>query len=305
MKVIVARPPIDGNVCIGISRSVEGIRQTASEREHTFAFEPAHEMELRERGEKLLAGVSSLEAAMADVHEHYPELQRVTMVSSLDEVTDGFMVVGPRGITPSVLEEAKGRGLQVLNKTCPFVTSQEGYATKLVKDGYDLVFCGAAQQHGVPRLRDIAERAGKRFWITEHAEDVDQIPRLARVGVMAQTTQSLENLQAVVARLLEKCHEVKVVNSICGDSIPRQAAAREVAQETDVVIVIGESWGASRVAEVCSRVNPRTHRAVSPEDLKPEWFEGARTVGVAPGNAVPQFMIDRFVAALSGMPGAA
>ena len=301
MHVLVARPPIEGNVCIGIARSIESIRKTAGEREQTFAFEPPHELELRESGAKLLAGVSSLEASMADVHEHFPELQRVTMASSLDQVTDGFMVVGPRGIQPSVLEEARERGIEVLNRSCPFVTSQEGYATKLVKDGYDLVFCGAAQQHGVPRIRDIAERAGKRFWIAEHSEDVAQIPRLGRVGVMAQTTQSLDNLQMVVAKLLEKCHEVKVVNSICGDSIPRQAAAREVAEQVDVVIVIGESWGASRVAEVCKHVNARTYRAVSPKDLQSGWFAGAQTVGIAPGNAVPAFMIDRFVAAIDTM----
>lgn len=302
MRVIVAEPPNQNNVCIGISRSIESIRKAVSKRGKVFAFEPAHEMELRKSGKKLLAGVSSLEASMEDVHAHYPELQRVEMVDTLDAITDSFMVVSARGIPPSVMEEAKRRGMEVLNTTCPFVLSQENYATRLVKEGYDIVYCGAGAQHGVPRLRDIVERAGKRFWTAEHAEDVRDVPKLSKVGVMAQTTQSLENLQGVVNRVLEKCHEVKVVNSICGDAIARQAAARDVAEQVDVVIVIGESWGASRVAEVCRNANPRTYRAVTPADLRLEWFKGVETVGICPGNATPQFMVDRFVRHISEIP---
>ena len=119
--------------------------------------------------------------------------------------------------------------------------SQERHATNLVREGYDVVFCGSPEQHGVPRLRDIVESAGKRFFAAERGGDVAVLPKMSKVGVMAQTTQSLYNLQSVVDALLACWHEVKVVNSICGDAIPRQASAREVAERVDVVLVLGES----------------------------------------------------------------
>jgi 4-hydroxy-3-methylbut-2-enyl diphosphate reductase len=227
-------------------------------------------------------------------------------VDRLDQADPAVpLVISARGIPPSTLEEAKARGYQIVQGTCPFVVSQERHATNLVREGYDVVFCGSPEQHGVPRLRDIVESAGKRFFVAEREGDVAALPKMGKVGVMAQTTQSLHNLQGVVRALLARCHEVKVVNSICGDSIPRQASAREVAERVDVMLVLGESWSASRMLEECQRVNSRVHRAVRPEQLQAEWFRGAATVGVAAGNATPEWLVPRFAERIQALAAAA
>ena len=297
VEVVVAEAPRGHVLCIGIERAIEQVRKTVRGRGEVLSFEPAHELELRARGEKLLAGVSAIEATMEEVHAHFPELEHVRMVSDLERVPDGaVLAISARGVAPSVLARAKERGLAIVQGTCPYVLSQEHYAKGLVKEGYDIVYCGSPEQHGVPRLRDIAESAGRRFFVAGHAADVDGGPRLKRAGVMAQTTQSLENLRDVVGRLLEKCHEVKVVNSICDDAMPRQEAARRLAEQVDVMLVLGESWGASRLFEVCQRANTRVYRAVRPEQLRPEWLIGATTVGIAAGNAVPEWVVPAFVA---------
>src|SRR5260370_40802615 len=109
------------------------------------------------------------------------------------------LVYMARGTQPSTMEEAKARGYQIVQGTCPFVVSQERHATNLVREGYDIVFCGSPEQHGVPRLRDIAESAGKRFFVAEREGDVAALPKMGKVGVMAQTTQSLHNLQGVIS----------------------------------------------------------------------------------------------------------
>jgi len=120
------------------------------------------------------------------------------------------------------------------------------------------------------------------------------LPMLKRIGIVAQTTQSLEHLQDVVTAALTKGAEVRVYNTICDATSVRQDEARSLATTVDCMVVIGgyNSANTKRLAEVCLEIQPNTYHVESAEQLDGDWFNGVERVGVTAGASTPKWLID-------------
>jgi 4-hydroxy-3-methylbut-2-enyl diphosphate reductase len=208
----------------------------------------------------------------------------------LEEIEEGTVVIRTHGVTPEVVEEAKRGGLGVVDATGPFVRTAQKLARKLVKEGYTLVILG---ERNHPEVVGVTAHAGGRAIVVEEPEEIDEHLPLHRVGIVVQTTQQLEKLQALVARLLPQCKDLKVQNTICYATTDRQDAARRLARRVDVMVVVGgrHSGNTRRLVEVCTEEGARVVHVETAEELRPEDFRGVEEVGVTAGASTPDFVI--------------
>ena len=120
-----------------------------------------------------------------------------------------------------------------------------------------------------------------------------------------QTTQSRHNLRELVSALVGRCEELRVIDTICEATSLRQEAAAKLANDSDIVVVIGgrNSANTTRLAQICSTFCPRTHHIESSSELEGSWFEGAENIGVTAGASTPQSQIDDVIAAIGRLVG--
>jgi len=142
-----------------------------------------------------------------------------------------------------------------------------------------------------PEVAGLLACAGEGAIVIEDAGDLAATAvRGKRVGVVVQTTQTRENLAALVARVAPLAREMLVFNTICDATEKRQTEAQKLARTVDVVVVVGgrNSANTTRLARLCRAIQPRTHHVERAEELEASWFEGAGRVGVAAGASTPQ-----------------
>lgn len=226
----------------------------------------------------------------------------VCAVDSPAEVDSGAVLVRTHGVPPGVVEDARRRGLEVIDATCPFVAAAQRKAAALVDAGYVVILLGEREH---PEMVGIVARAGGDTIVVEDASelDVDEL-RGARVGVVVQTTQTREALAALAARVVPAAREALIHNTICEATVQRQAEAREMARAVDCVIVVGghNSANTCRLASLCGEIQPRTQHIERADELDVECLTDCATIGVTAGASTPETDIAATVEALAGLP---
>jgi len=210
----------------------------------------------------------------------------VEVASTLDEAPTGTLVIRSHGVEPAIIDAARKKGLNVVDATCPHVSKAHEAAEELKRGGYTVVIVGEADH---PEVEGIMAHAGGEAIVVSSAGEVPSRMPSRRVGVVVQTTQSLRRLNEVVEAIMPRASEVRVFNTICSATGKRQQSAGELAETVDVMIVVGghNSGNTTRLAEICSAVNTKVHHVETADDLEPEWFEGAESVGVTAGASTP------------------
>jgi 4-hydroxy-3-methylbut-2-enyl diphosphate reductase len=231
-------------------------------------------------------------------------------VDELADVPDGATVVfSAHGVSQAVREEARGRGLRVFDATCPLVTKVHIEVARLCKAGRDVVLIGHA---GHPEVEGTmgqwsAERAKGGIFLVESVEDVAKLElnHPQHVAFVTQTTLSVDETRDIIAALRERFPAIEGPrrDDICYATQNRQDAVRTLAQQCDVVFVIGSpnSSNSNRLRELAERQGIPAHLIDGPEDVRAEWLAGKSRVGVTAGASAPeslvQGVIDRLKAA--------
>ena len=202
------------------------------------------------------------------------------------------VVIRSHGVTPQVLTAVKERGFAVVDATCPHVSRAQAAAAELAGEGCRVIVLGEAGHPEVEGLTAWAEEAGGKVDVVAAPEEIPE-GLYDPVGVVAQTTQRRENLEAVVAALREAGLDPIVKNTICSATRQRQEAAAELASAVDAMVVIGgrNSSNTTRLAEVCALTCSRTFHIESADELDPAVFAGCRRVGVTAGASTPENQI--------------
>lgn len=224
----------------------------------------------------------------------------VEVAGCVEEAPDGILVIRSHGVDPALIEQARDAGLDVVDATCPFVLSAQQAAAQLKADGYTVVIVGEADH---PEVESIVAHAGGDATVVEEVGDIPARLGSRKVGIVVQTTQTLERLNQVVEALLPRVSELKVLNTICSATGKRQQSAEELARSVDVVVVVGghNSGNTTRLVEICRAVNPRVHHVETADELEPEWFAGAESVGVTAGASTPDEQMAGVVAAIEAL----
>lgn len=217
---------------------------------------------------------------------------------TVDEVESGTLIIRAHGVVPQVIDQARAKGLEVLDATCPYVKKVHMAAEKLVREGYQLIVVG---ESGHPEVEGILGHAGDAAHVVSTPHDLDGVDLARKVGVVVQTTQTPANLAAIVSALALCTMDLRVVNTICSATQERQDSAAELASRADVMIVIGgkNSGNTRRLAEICMACCPRTHHIEDSSEIQRTWFEGVALVGITAGASTPGAHIDAALACIN------
>ena len=208
------------------------------------------------------------------------------------------VIVTAHGTSDRQLADLRARGLRVLDATCPLVRHAHRSLRRLLAQGYFPVVIGRAEHVEVRGLvGDLDEYA-----VVLKPEDLDQLAGRPRLGIVAQTTQPLDLVRQVVARIRARFPEteVKFLDTVCQPTKDRQEAARRLAADVDVMVVIGgrTSNNTLQLARTCAAEGAATYQVENAADLHPEWFAHAGHVGVTAGTSTPDSTIAEVVEAL-------
>ncbi len=222
------------------------------------------------------------------------EKRGVHVVRSVDQIPCGKVIVRSHGITRADHESLVARGVGIIDATCPFVDKAREHARSLSSEGYAVIVVGDANH---PEVKSIVSYIEPGVPILTSLDEIRNATGVRKAGIVAQTTQSFENLMMFVTAALRKFPEVRVFNTICNATILRQKESTAVAAKADVMIVLGgyNSANTRRLAEICREINPRTHHIETADELPDELVEGAACVGVTAGASTPQWIIDGLV----------
>jgi 4-hydroxy-3-methylbut-2-enyl diphosphate reductase len=207
-------------------------------------------------------------------------------------VETGVLMVTAHGASEKALERVRRRGLEVVQATCPLVQVAHRAVAKLVREGFHPVIIGKRDHVEVRGLtEDLAD-----FDVVLNETDLLELKERPKFGVAAQTTQPLDKVRRLVDLLRYRFprSEVRFIDTVCQPTKQRQSAAIELAQKSDVVVVIGGSHSNNtrELVSTCRQHCSRVHHVQNAEDMREEWFEGAGTVGLTAGTSTPDTVID-------------
>jgi (E)-4-hydroxy-3-methyl-but-2-enyl pyrophosphate reductase len=228
--------------------------------------------------------------------DRYPALRNVAVTHDVATLKDGDrLVLGFHGLAEDTKTTLANRGVGLVeDMLCPFIAKLDRVVEQAAGDGFDIAIVGRKGNHHCNVAEAMAQQHGQRCYVIESPEDLDTIPKDGRrVALVGQVTGNTVTFDAVIDRVEREKMPVRIFRTMCGDSRTRQENAVALARTSDVVILVNDGGGASdSVYEVCSRHNARIHKVGAKEDLRHEWFDGAKSACVVGGILVPEWTIE-------------
>jgi len=220
------------------------------------------------------------------------QAQGIQIAQRTDAVTTPAVMITAHGASEKTLARMRSQGGRVTEATCPLVHVAHRALSKLVREGYHPVIIGKRDHVEVRGMtEDLAD-----FDVVLSEHDVLELQEHPRFGVVAQTTQPIDRVARLVALIGRRfpAAEVRFVDTVCQPTKQRQSAAIQLAQQADVVIVIGgaHSNNTRELVNTCARHCSRVHHVRTAGDLRPDWIAGAETVGLTAGTSTPDPIID-------------
>jgi 4-hydroxy-3-methylbut-2-en-1-yl diphosphate reductase len=228
----------------------------------------------------------------------------VKPVSHLDQVKGNTLAITTHGVSPSVLSEARARGMRVIDTTCPIVRKAQNQAKELAQAQFHVVIFGEPEHSEV---KGLLGWAGSKGIVALDATQIE-LPKKAsyRLALIPQTTQNrsafVEFASQLMLTLGSKARELVVVNTLCQTVQKRREAALRLAKRSQVMIIIGgyNSANTRRLAEACSTL-VETHLVETAEEVLTPWLEGRHLIGIAAGTSTPEESIEELVAKLKSI----
>jgi 4-hydroxy-3-methylbut-2-en-1-yl diphosphate reductase len=215
------------------------------------------------------------------------QAQGIRTVDALDDVDEGAaVVIRAHGVKPEVMARAQAKGLDVIDGTCTWVIQEHRELAKLVEEGYTIVLLGTPNHAEVVGMLGFAPDA----IVVDEEEDWQNIPRTKRMALISQSTQPPWKFEKLAGFLVSRCHELKVVNTVCPVTIRRQEDTMELARQVDMMVVVGgrNSANTKELTRLCQLEGRRVIQIEGPRELDAAAaFDGARVVGVTGGTSTP------------------
>lgn len=230
------------------------------------------------------------------------EQRGVIFVEDLAEIPEGAPVVfSAHGVSPAVRELAEARKLNVIDATCPLVTKVHNEAKHYAAKDYFMVYIGHV---GHVEAEGTMGEAPDRMILVETPEDAEklELPPHARLSVLTQITLSVEEVHATLNVLKRRFPHLETPKKedICYATTNRQAAIRQLAQQCDLVLIVGSttSSNSNRLREVAEGLGVESHLLLTPDEIKPEWREGHRVIGISSGASTPESLVEDVIGGL-------
>lgn len=224
-------------------------------------------------------------------------------IEDLKDVPSGCRVIySAHGVPPSVREEAKQRGLIDIDATCGLVTKVHSAAKRFADKGYHIILIGHRNH---VEIIGTAGEAPEQTTIVESPDDVEKLPFTSqdKLFYVTQTTLSLDDVAEITQALIARFPQIETLPSasICYATTNRQMALREITDETDLILVIGDpkSSNSNRLREVATTRGINAYLINGPDEIDADWLKGVETIGLTAGASTPedivQLCIERLV----------
>ncbi len=226
----------------------------------------------------------------------------IETINELPQNGKGYCVVRTHGQTPKVFGQIQNAGFEVCDLTCPDVKKVQQRAIELVKEGYYLVIVGKEEHPEVAAIKANALQYSDRILVSTLISDLEQheqeLKEAKKVGVVVQTTQMLSTLNPIVEYLTSISKEIRVINTICPSTSKRQEEAAQMAQNNDLMIVVGSknSANTTHLADICREFTKTIHIESEKElEQYKDIISMSKDIGITAGASTPQSVIDKVV----------
>jgi 4-hydroxy-3-methylbut-2-en-1-yl diphosphate reductase len=221
------------------------------------------------------------------------EAKGIAVAQDVGRVTTPTLMVTAHGTSERILARTRALGLTVVEATCPLVQVAHRAVADLARHGYHVVVVGQRDHVEVRGLTGDLDC----YDVVLDRHDVLALEEHPRIGVVAQTTQAIEQVWPLVTLIRRRFpqSDVRFVDTVCKPTKDRQSAAIDMARQADVVIVVGgrSSNNTRELVTTCARYCARVHHVETDADVRSEWFDAAKVVGLTAGTSTPDEVIDR------------
>ncbi len=211
----------------------------------------------------------------------------VIPISSLSQISKGTLLIRSHGASPSLIKQERRKGLKILDATCPYVLRVQRIARYLSMKSYQVIIIGLAAH---PEVKGVMANVDKgQAYVVKTPKETTEIPFASKVGVVAQTTESIDNFENIVKNLLEKGREIRVFNTICKVIRQRQENTKKLAKKVEAMIVVGghNSSNTYQLVKLCKFLKVKTYFVEDRDDLEIEELKHLKKVGLVGGTSTP------------------
>ncbi len=218
-------------------------------------------------------------------------------VDSIDAIDSGTVLIRSHGATLDQLEQIREKGLQIVDATCVLVKRVQKIAQQLHEEGYRVLIIGDKDHPEVKAVVGYTDGVE----VVGSPEDLDKLSNGKKLGVICQTTQSPDHFTEMIAAIARRgFSEMKVINTLCKETMERQQAAVKLCRQVDIMFVLGglHSANTRKLAELCKKHNSQTYHLQNWAEFDKKLLCGKATAGVTAGASTPDEVIQEFVANL-------
>ena len=204
------------------------------------------------------------------------------------------------GTSEDTWKRARERGLTVIDATCQLVKEIHIAAKTLAAEGRRVIIIG---DPGHDEVEGIASRVDNPI-ILASEKDVESFEKIKKAGIVIQSTQFHENVTAIISALILKVIDLRIINTICKPTRNRQTQLRELAENNDVIVVVGSFTSANtrRLLSIAQTINPNSYQVQGAEDIQEAWFQNAGSVGISAGASTPDEIVKEVQENISALP---
>lgn len=213
------------------------------------------------------------------------------VVETLDDIPDDSPVLfRAHGTLNKLWDESTDKNVQVIDATCPLVYEIHREVKKLSLDGRQIIIIG---DHGHDEVVAIANQVETTI-IVASPEEASKLKKMKKAGVVSQSTQTIENVQEIMNILMTKVFDLHFVNTICFPTKRNQAQIKTLAENSDIMIIIGSftSANSKRLTQLALEKNKNSFQVTCADDVKKIWFNGVNQVGISAGASTPDKLIN-------------
>ena len=221
----------------------------------------------------------------------------IGLVESIDDVkNDDTIVIRTHGIPKDELAVLKEQKNEIINATCPYVTTPQNIVAKMSKEGYSVVVFGDREHPEIKGVVSYAESQKDVFVVLE-PQELELLPLKKRVAIVSQTTKKPEDFAKIVTALISKYKEVRVFNTICNATFENQDAASELSKRADVMIVIGgkHSSNTKMLHSISKQDCEESYLIENESELEKSWFKNKNLCGISAGASTPDWIVQNVI----------
>lgn len=291
--------------CYGVKRAVEEAIRVKKENPDTPVYvlgQLIHNNQVTQQLEDLgIHSIEKLPEKLDGTSCNHSKGGKATFSGSSFLLRDGVCIIRTHGVSPQTIAEIEEKGCQVVDLTCPDVKRVQDKATSLAQEGYKVIVTGKPDHPEVMAIKAHADQYSESFVISSKQEAEEFIPKIRefkKIGVVTQTTQLNENFKEIIAVIAEHSKELKIYNTICDATCKRQKAAKELADNVDLMIVAGSKTSANttHLAEILKPIKTTIHIETK-DDLKAyaDIISKTHKIGVTAGASTPDLVINEVI----------